>query len=419
MMKRFLATVLTVCMLAAGLPARAADTAAGLENFEKGNVYDGGFADVAPSAWYVENVKSAYEYGLMTGNSATVFNPTGKITVAEVLVIASRMHDIYNGGEGKFTQGSPWYQVYVDYALENALISNGEFQSYAAPATRAEFATVLARVLPEEELEGINVIETIPDVPTSAAYADSVYRLYTAGILTGSDKYGTFHPNDTIQRCEVAAIVTRMVDVSQRKRVVLELTPGETASVEISGETTIEVGEVVQWTATVSPSTADQTVSWTVGTNPVVTVDRSGNVMGLREGSCDVTATASNGATKTVRVTVVSGEISSHPLVAGNLYYTGTLIPDYTSVTGIELAGTDTLEDGSPMYVYPITKSGEYYEAVDYMGYLYMQGWEEAYQSESDDGDTLYYGFVRNGTDYVMVVVDFGANVVGIIVMKV
>ena len=46
---------------------------------------------------------------------------------------------------------------------------------------------------------------------------DCIYTLYNAGILTGSDAYGTFHPDDGITRAEVATIMARIIDPSQRK----------------------------------------------------------------------------------------------------------------------------------------------------------------------------------------------------------
>ena len=57
--------------------------------------------------------------------------------------------------------------------------------------------------------------------PMSASYADAVYLLYRAGVLTGSDSAGTFRPDSTIKRSEAAAIVTRMADPSLRQRITL------------------------------------------------------------------------------------------------------------------------------------------------------------------------------------------------------
>ncbi len=54
------------------------------------------------------------------------------------------------------------------------------------------FASVLAAALPSEALTAINTIAdgAIPDVSYSAYYADAVYLLYRAGVLTGSDTAG-------------------------------------------------------------------------------------------------------------------------------------------------------------------------------------------------------------------------------------
>ena len=51
---------------------------------------------------------------------------------------------------------------------------------------------------------------------TGDAYAAEIYDFYRAGILTGSNAEGTFHPESSIKRSEVAAILIRMYDESMR-----------------------------------------------------------------------------------------------------------------------------------------------------------------------------------------------------------
>lgn len=65
----------------------------------------------------------------------------------------------------------------------------------------------------------INTIadNTIPDVKLADKCADEIYTFYRAGILTGSDKQGSFKPDSTIVRSEVAAILVRMYDASMRR----------------------------------------------------------------------------------------------------------------------------------------------------------------------------------------------------------
>ena len=74
-----------------------------------------------------------------------------------------------------------------------------------------------------KDLRVINAVadNAIPDVKTGAAFAAEIYDFYRAGILTGSDANGTFHPADSIKRSEVAAILIRMYDSSARKSIAL------------------------------------------------------------------------------------------------------------------------------------------------------------------------------------------------------
>ena len=223
--KRLLSLLLTGALC---LSLSAPALAAGLENFQKTNPYTAGqFTDVPAGEWYAANVQAAYELGLMEGSSASTFNPSGNLTIAEALVLACRLHSTYVGDGATFAgSGGAWYQPYVDYAVETAILSPGTYSDYTATATRAQFASILAAALPAEALTAINSVTALPDVAADAAYAPAVLSLYNAGVLTGSDAAGRFKPDTTIQRSEVATIVTRMADPSLRKT--FTLTPAET-----------------------------------------------------------------------------------------------------------------------------------------------------------------------------------------------
>ena len=216
MKKRIVSLLLAGVMAASALPGIA--SAAGLSNFQKSNTYTPGqFADVPAGSWYAAGVQSAYELGLMTGTGANAFDPSGNLTLAETVVLAARLHSIYTGDGASFTGGATWYQPYVDYAIQNGIIASGAYSDYNATATRAQFASILAAALPSEALPAINTVTALPDVDANATYAAAALKLYNAGILTGSDASGTFNPTSSIQRSEVATIVTRMADQSQRK----------------------------------------------------------------------------------------------------------------------------------------------------------------------------------------------------------
>ena len=211
-----LCIVLSSCVFAFA-DDEPAETAA--EGFSRICEYTGQFEDVDSGDWFYAHVADAYEYGLVSGRSETNYDPDGNITVAECLVIACRLHSTYYGVQidGELAKGDPWYQPYVDYAVENGIIWQNYPYDLNADATRALFAGIMVNALPDEALAEIGNITEIPDVTDRTRFAASIYQLYNAGILGGADEYGTFHPYDTIKRSEVAVVALNMADTSRRK----------------------------------------------------------------------------------------------------------------------------------------------------------------------------------------------------------
>ena len=78
--------------------------------------------------------------------------------------------------------------------------------------------------MPSSEFPVINEVSDgkIPDVAMNADGAAQIYDFYRAGILVGSDTFGTFNPDSNIVRSEVAAILTRMFDNTARKTITLK-----------------------------------------------------------------------------------------------------------------------------------------------------------------------------------------------------
>lgn len=232
-MKKAAAFLLSVVLAFSTGVTGAMAAEAGMSHFQKVNAYsDGQFSDVAPGDWYAADVRTAYELGLMGGESDGYFNAAGQITVAQAIIMAARLHSIYHTGSRGFMAGDPWYAPYISYAKEHGIVT-GEPDIFA-PATRAQLADLLSRALPAAELESINQVDVnaIPDVKAGNPYADSIYMLYRAGVLTGSGSRRAFYPGSSVSRAEAAVIIARMADKSLRKSFALPLQytgPGLTA----------------------------------------------------------------------------------------------------------------------------------------------------------------------------------------------
>ena len=105
-----------------------------------------------------------------------------------------------------------WYDMYIDYALDNQIISEESFSvdDYNRNITRAEMCNLLASALPESVFNAINDVKAIPDVEKNDVNADILLMLYRAGIVLGSDAEGNFNAASDIKRSEVAAIINRV-----------------------------------------------------------------------------------------------------------------------------------------------------------------------------------------------------------------
>lgn len=217
MKKRLLSGLLCAALLLT--PALAAGS-----SFPAVNVYPAGYYhDVTEGAWYADAATLCYETGLMTGTAANAFSPDGMVSLAEATAVAARIGSSLDGTSIPAPgDGMAWFAGYLDYLIYK-LGQEDPLSAVlaAAPertATRQEFFSCLAAVVPAEQLAAINSITTLPDTDDA-----DVLRFYNAGILTGTDATGTFSGSKSLTRAECAAMVARIVDPSLRQ----SFTPAE------------------------------------------------------------------------------------------------------------------------------------------------------------------------------------------------
>lgn len=182
------------------------------------------FTDVPEDAWYYQDVVTANKQKLIDGKTPTLFYPNDEMTLSEIIKLAACMNQLYTTGKVTLTNGTDkWYSTYMEYALEKGIIESDITDKATQVVTRSEYVGIFFKAFPADEFVEINQIAdgAIPDVKPDTLNADIIYIFYRAGILAGSDEKGTFLPDKTITRCEVATILTRLMNKDARRSVIL------------------------------------------------------------------------------------------------------------------------------------------------------------------------------------------------------
>lgn len=180
------------------------------------------FQDAGPRDWFTVWVDLAYNLGLMEGVGSGRFAPGQTLTVAEVIKLAAFLESQAIGDDFHLQPitSSPWYSSSVAYCIATGILSDGEFDNYERPVTRAEMVHILANTTLGRRLPEVNSLRqvklSVPDVRSGDYAADAIYQFYSKGLLSGTDKNLTFNPNGQLTRAEAAAVVSRMARAEQR-----------------------------------------------------------------------------------------------------------------------------------------------------------------------------------------------------------
>lgn len=176
------------------------------------------FQDVSPSYWGYTYITEAAKAGLVQGVGGSRFNPTGTLTMGEVVTLTARLYAARQGEEVPASTGA-WYQGAYDYCVENGLFTSDEVPvlTMNRTASRYQMVELMDRAVPDSEKEAIHTVADgqVPDLRESAPYGDVVYLWYRAGIVEG-DGAGRFNGSDSITRAEMAAILCRLDGLTPR-----------------------------------------------------------------------------------------------------------------------------------------------------------------------------------------------------------
>ena len=176
------------------------------------------FTDVADSDWFYDPVCFVYSQGLMTGTSATTFEPNISLSRAMLVAVLHRLEGSPAASAGDFTDvaDGDWYAQAVNWAASVGVVNgfdDGTFQPNTA-ITREQLAAILMNYAQYkgQDVSARATLDTYNDATAISSWANDVMSWAVAeGLLTGVTN-DQLQPQGNATRAQVAAILERFLD---------------------------------------------------------------------------------------------------------------------------------------------------------------------------------------------------------------
>ena len=173
------------------------------------------FTDVSEGDWFYDPVCYVYSQGLMTGTSATTFEPNTHLTRAMLVAVLHRLEGSPAASAGDFTDvaDGDWYAQAVNWAASVGVVNgfdDGTFQPNTA-ITREQLAAILCNYAQYKDFDTSTSgdLSTYSDAASVSDWAqESVEWMVGSGLLGGYED-STLRPQGTTTRAEVASVLQR------------------------------------------------------------------------------------------------------------------------------------------------------------------------------------------------------------------
>lgn len=155
------------------------------------------FDDIDTVPWAETSIINGYQMEVIDGMEENLFYPNEPVTAAQFIKMSVqsiqpeyRLETIGNPG--------PWWEPYVEEAVENLGIYSGNTDSINEPITRLDIAHISAKVVNEQMR-----FQQLPDV-------DAVNEVTSKGILQGRSQ-NDLALNESLTRAEAAVLIDRLM----------------------------------------------------------------------------------------------------------------------------------------------------------------------------------------------------------------
>lgn len=173
------------------------------------------FIDVHPGDWFYDPVCYVYSQGLMTGTSATTFEPNTPLSRAMLVAVLHRLEGSPQASGGDFSDVSDgdWYAQAVNWAASVGVVNgfdDGTFQPNAA-ITREQLAAILRNYAAYKGLDvsASGSLSTFTDAASVSDWAKESVEWAVGSGLIGGYEDSTLQPQGTTTRAEVASVLQR------------------------------------------------------------------------------------------------------------------------------------------------------------------------------------------------------------------
>ena len=179
-------------------------------------VIDLPFTDVADSDWFYDPVCYVYSQGLMTGTSATTFEPNTHLSRAMLVAVLHRLEGSPAASAGDFTDvaDGDWYAQAVNWAASVGVVNgfdDGTFQPNAA-ITREQLAAILMNYASYKGEDVSNRADLTNYTDQPSTWAEEAMQWAVAEKLITGVTNDELQPQSSATRAQVAAILQRLLE---------------------------------------------------------------------------------------------------------------------------------------------------------------------------------------------------------------
>lgn len=184
-----------------------------------------GFSDVTLNDWFFTQVVKMADAGLFNGKQVGKFCPKDTMTKAEFITVVARTlfeEEVINE---LFDSGNTWWTKYYNACLDANLFTEEQLprDGMEETITREEMALIACGYLKNVEYGDIqeydmnSVAQFIPDYQQiDPEMLQSAIHCYSEGIICGADDKGSFMPKKTLTRAEASTVLYRLINSDAR-----------------------------------------------------------------------------------------------------------------------------------------------------------------------------------------------------------